>query len=95
MKHAAVLIGSLLVGCGGAGASTVTPAAPSASSDVKAAGEAKVGDRTHCPVSGEEFVVRDDSPRTEYQGKTYYFCCPHCVHKFEADPSSYLGKPST
>jgi YHS domain-containing protein len=46
-------------------------------------------------VSGEEFVVRDDSPHTEYQGKTYYFCCPHCVHKFEADPPLYLGKPST
>jgi YHS domain-containing protein len=95
MKHAAILIGSLLVACGCASASTVAPATPSASSDVKAPGDARVGDRTHCPVSGEEFVVRDDSPHTEYQGKTYYFCCPRCVHKFESDPSKYLAKPST
>jgi Cu+-exporting ATPase len=25
----------------------------------------------------------------EYQGKTYYFCCPHCRQKFQADPERY------
>jgi Cu+-exporting ATPase len=97
MKYAAILIGSLLVACGGAkaGPGPVTPTTPSASSDFKAPGDAKIGDRTHCPVSGEEFVVSGDSPHAEYQGKTYYFCCAHCVQKFEADPSKYLGKPST
>jgi Cu+-exporting ATPase len=27
---------------------------------------------------------------TEYQGKKYYFCCPHCLEKFQADPQRYL-----
>jgi YHS domain-containing protein len=101
MKYVALLVAPLLVACGGAASSNPVPATPansatpSASTDLKAPGDAKVGDRTRCPVSGEEFVVKDDSPHTDYQGKTYYFCCPHCVHKFEADPSKYLGKPST
>lgn len=104
MKLFGLLLGSLLVACGGAASSTAPPAAPSApaaeaasptSSDLKAPGNAKVGDRTRCPVSGEEFVVTNDSPHAEYQGKTYYFCCPHCPQKFQADPAKYLGKPST
>ncbi len=104
MKLLAFLLASLLVACGGAASSTPAPtapttpgtqAAPPASTDLKAPGEAKVGDRTRCPVSGEEFVVTSDSPHAEYQGKTYYFCCPHCPQKFQADPTKYLGKPST
>jgi YHS domain-containing protein len=98
MKFVAPVLACLLVACGGAATSTVTPAtsaSESASPDLKAPGDAKIGDRTRCPVSGEEFVVRDDSPHTEYQGKTYYFCCPHCVQKFDADPTKYLTKPST
>jgi YHS domain-containing protein len=90
---------ALLVACGGAAPAPATPATPSASSapssDVKAPGDAKIGDRTRCPVSGEEFTVTADSPHADYQGKTYYFCCPHCPEKFQADPSKYLGKPST
>ncbi len=27
---------------------------------------------------------------TMYEGKTYYFCCPSCLQKFQADPSRYL-----
>lgn len=105
MKLAATLVASLLVACGGAASSPptapvaptapVTSAAPSTSSDLKAPGEAKVGDRTRCPVSGEEFTVTADSPHADYQGKTYYFCCPHCPQKFQADPPKYVGKPST
>src|SRR6516164_120508 len=26
----------------------------------------------------------------EHEGKKYYFCSPHCVHKFRADPKRYL-----
>ena len=69
-------------------------ASPSAStsSDLKAPGEAQVGDRTTCPVMGNVFVVTADSPKAEHQGRTYYFCCPGCVAKFQADPSRYLKK---
>jgi Cu+-exporting ATPase len=29
-----------------------------------------------------------------HQGRTYYFCCPSCRQKFEADPQRYLGGPA-
>jgi Cu+-exporting ATPase len=28
---------------------------------------------------------------TEYQGQKYYFCSPHCLEKFQADPQRYLA----
>jgi YHS domain-containing protein len=100
MRYPALLLASLLLSaCGGATATPAAPVAPStspaASSDLKAPGDAKIGDRTRCPVSGEEFTVTADSPHADYQGKTYYFCCPHCPERFSADPSKYLGKPSS
>jgi YHS domain-containing protein len=68
-------------------------AAPApASADLKPIGEAKIGDKTNCPVSGEEFVVAESSPKVEHDGKTYYFCCPGCAKKFQADPQKYLTK---
>jgi YHS domain-containing protein len=63
-------------------------AAP-APADLKAPGEAKIGDTTKCPISGEQFVVSESSPHAEYEGKTYYFCCPDCAGKFKSDPSKY------
>ncbi len=72
------------------------PAASStSSSNAKAAGDAKVGDTAHCPVSGEEFVVTDASPHAEHNGKTYYFCCAGCAKKFSADPAKYTGAAPT
>src|ERR1051325_10877870 len=67
------------------------PAAAS-SAPLVAPGEAKVGDRTKCPVSGEEFVVKADSPHAEYNGKTYYFCCADCPKTFEANPEKFVTK---
>ena len=32
-----------------------------------------------------------DSPKVEYKGKAYYFCCTGCDRKFERDPEKYLG----
>jgi Cu+-exporting ATPase len=31
---------------------------------------------------------------TTYGGKTYYFCCPSCLQKFQTDPGKYLA-PTT
>ncbi len=28
----------------------------------------------------------------DYQGTTYYFCCAHCLAKFQASPEQYLSK---
>jgi YHS domain-containing protein len=67
-----------------------TAAAPA--TPLVAAGEAKVGDRTKCPVSGHEFVVKADSPHAEYNGKTYYFCCPDCPDAFQAHPEKFVTK---
>lgn len=90
---------SFALGCGGAAVPAAAPAAPAASAAVpaapaalKAPGDAKVGDRTTCPISGDEFVVAADSPKAEFEGKTYYFCCPGCVKKFSADPAKYAKK---
>ncbi len=68
-----------------ASVAAVAPAAnqPSAASP-------KVGDKAKCLVSGEEFVIADSSPKAEYEGKTYYFCCPSCADSFKADPKKYL-----
>ena len=55
-------------------------------------GEARLGDATTCPVSGDTFIVAEDSPHLEYQGKTYYFCCNDCVGDFKKAPRHYLGQ---
>jgi YHS domain-containing protein len=62
------------------------PKAPS--SDAKPAVQAQV----RCPVTGE--VVDDPSTaaKSVYKGTTYYFCCPGCKPKFDADPEKYLKK---
>ena len=30
--------------------------------------------------------------KSEYKGKTYYFCAPGCKKAFEDNPAKYLGK---
>lgn len=92
-----VLVSSFAVACGGNAASP-TPSLPSAPTDAKAVagnikepGEAKVGDKTRCPVSGEIITVKESSPKFEYKGKTYYTCCDHCMTKLQAEPEKYLN----
>ena len=29
--------------------------------------------------------------KTEYQGKSYYFCAPGCKRSFERDPAKYVA----
>ena len=55
-------------------------------------GEAKLGDSTVCPVSGEHFTVDASSPKVEYQGKTYFFCCNDCVADFQKNPEKFVAK---
>lgn len=99
MIRTVVLAASLSLFALACGASTpappsapATPSTSSAPSSVKEPGEAKVGDTTKCPVSGEEFTVEATSQKVEHDGKTYYFCCGGCKKKFEADPAKYLKK---
>ncbi len=95
-----------LAACGGGKDATPAPATPATPAGDHAApaadakgplvkpGDAKPGDKTTCPISGEEFVVDASSPHTEYNGKTYYFCCAGCKKKFESDPAKYSAPKS-
>ncbi len=60
---------------------------------MKAPGEAKLGDHTTCAThTGPAFAVNETTPMAEYEGRTYYFCCPVCAKKFLENPSAYLKK---
>jgi Cu+-exporting ATPase len=95
---AALLCLVSVAACGGnqappaASPSHESTTAPASKGAVKEAGDAKVGDTAKCPVSGEEFTVEATSPKTEHDGKTYYFCCAGCKKKFEADPAKFAKK---
>jgi len=43
------------------------------------------------PVCGMTVPADESSRPYEYDGVTYYFCCPGCRRAFERDPSAYLS----
>jgi YHS domain-containing protein len=43
-----------------------------------------LGERTHCPVSGVVFEVKDASPVRWVSGRPVYFCCEKCATYFSA-----------
>ena len=45
-----------------------------------------------CPVSGKEVKKSEAKGPYEYEGKTYYFCCPNCKEKFIENPEKYTQK---
>ena len=69
------------------------PGSASAQISPQAPGDAHVGEAARCAVSGETFVVRPDSVKVVYEGKTYYFCCADCAARFQADPRHYVAPP--
>src|SRR5205823_2453586 len=47
------------------------------------------------PVCGMRVDPAQAAGKHEHQGRTYYFCSTHCLHKFKADPEHYLdSKPA-
>ena len=52
--------------------------------------EARTGDVTKCPYSGRNFVVAADSPRFDYNGKTYVLCSEKARDAVASDPARYL-----
>ncbi len=42
------------------------------------------------PVCGTSVDPDRAAEKWEYQGKTHYFCCAHCLEKFRAEPARYL-----
>lgn len=77
-------------GCASHAAARPTMAAATQAQTVKPPGSATIGDRSYCPVTGEEFTVTAQSPKADVGGKTYYFCCKKCVSTFQANPAKYL-----
>ncbi len=44
------------------------------------------------PVCKMEVDTETAQWKSEYQGKTYYFCAPGCQRSFEKDPEKYLAE---
>jgi YHS domain-containing protein len=50
------------------------------------------------PVCGMTVDEKRAKWKTDYQGKTYFFCAPGCKFTFEESPEEYVGpnrKPIT
>jgi len=43
------------------------------------------------PVCGMKVDPDNAAGSFEYQGKTYYFCSTHCLHRFRENPESFLN----
>jgi Cu+-exporting ATPase len=54
------------------------------------AGESPAGSEVLDPVCGMTIDRADSVGEHEYRGKTYYFCNPHCLEQFRADPGRYV-----
>jgi len=44
------------------------------------------------PVCGMTVDPDNAAGSYEYNGKTYYFCSTHCLHRFQEDPETFLQK---
>lgn len=41
------------------------------------------------PICGMEVNEKTAPAKSEYKGKTYYFCAPGCKKTFDANPAKY------
>ena len=41
------------------------------------------------PVCGMQVDSKTAAGKSEYQGKTYYFCAAGCKRKFDSNPQQY------
>jgi Cu+-exporting ATPase len=53
---------------------------------------AEVGKTVTCQVMGTKFEVAKSTPVIDYKGKSYYFCCDHCVQEFQKNPDKFAMK---
>jgi YHS domain-containing protein len=51
----------------------------------------EVGIMVKCPVMSSRFEVKEDTPVIDYKGRSYYFCCLHCVDDFSDNPDKYAA----
>ena len=51
-------------------------------------------EKVQCPVMKTWILQSEAADKTEYNGKTYYFCCDGCKEKFLAEPEKYISELS-
>jgi Cu+-exporting ATPase len=44
------------------------------------------------PVCGMEVDEKTATHKSEYQGKTFYFCSPGCKKSFDKEPAKYASQ---
>lgn len=44
------------------------------------------------PVCGMEVDAKNAAGKSDYKGKTYYFCAAGCKRAFDEDPEKYAEK---
>ena len=47
------------------------------------------------PVCGMSVNPATSKNVYAHAGKNFYFCCPHCLEKFKAEPEKYLSQPKS
>ena len=86
----------LLTGMLGGCASNSQSAAATGSTPVMASSKAPHAECLVCKYNADlacvDLSVDSDTPSTNYQGKTYYFCSDTCRKKFEKEPAKYLSQ---
>jgi YHS domain-containing protein len=45
------------------------------------------------PVCGMDVKPEQAAGLSEYNGETYYFCCPDCKFQFDQDPENFVEHP--
>jgi len=70
-------------------AATATAAVAGGIGDDPAVPKLAAGTAAKCPVTGEDFTVKDSTVQVTYKGKRYAFCCADCQPTFAKDPAKY------
>jgi YHS domain-containing protein len=72
--------------------STARPATTVAAVPAADPPQIAAGTQLKCPVSGEEFTVKDKTPTLVYKGKRYAFCCADCIPDFNKNPDKFASQ---
>ncbi|NIO09087.1 MAG: YHS domain-containing protein, partial [Deltaproteobacteria bacterium] len=47
------------------------------------------------PICGMDVNPGQATAKYDYAGKTYFFCCEHCLERFKKEPEKYAGNGSS
>ena len=68
---------------------TATTATAAAIGDDANVPKLAAGAAAKCPVTGEDFKVKESTVQVTYNGKRYAFCCADCQPTFAKNPAKY------